>query len=117
MKTTIELVALTPELREQMRIASETDRGHHAPFATHAFTRAGAVVGAAAIFAPIMTFWAHSTLLSARESFQAIHHAQNLAEAKALPYGVLCSPDSPFFPLMKHCGYERIGNADLFSTV
>lgn len=116
MKTPVLIQPLTPALHPAMLAASATDGGHHAPLATHVFTRAGEVVGAAALCSPVLFFWAHSTALHRRESLDLAKRCKAQA-VKQYQHNFLstCSPDSPFYPLMPGLGFTRLGNADFYA--
>ena len=113
MRPTLSIQSLTPELRALERAASQAN-GHSAPLATHAFLRSGEVVGATALFAPCLTFWAHSEKLHARESFELIRRVRSVATSTVPSYITLCCLDSPFYPFMTKLGFTRLGNADVF---
>jgi hypothetical protein len=107
------MIPLTPALAEEMRRASAADGGHHAPMASHVFTRARQVVGATAIFAPLYTFWA-GTKLFPRESLAMVEASLSAADQQRADYLAACSVDSPFHPLMPRLGFRLVGNADIF---
>lgn len=107
---------ITPDLVRAMNEANAADHGHCAPFATHVFVKDGQVVGAVALFAQCLTFWAQSTKLSKREAVTMAQQARDMG-LKYLPnFLIACSPDSPYQPLMEGLGFRRVGNADFFEV-
>ena len=114
MKAPVCMMPLDERLRLDMEEAIRSDEGHHAPLATHAFTRGGEVIGAVALLAPTLTFWAHRLKCSPRESFECIKLCTHAADQLNGVHLCTCSADSPFFPLMERIGYRRLGNIDVF---
>lgn len=99
----------SPAMREAMQLASAED-GHCAPMATHVFLRGQTVVGAAGIFAPVLTFWAHTKRMHARDTVEVVRAIQKGAP----PHLCACSEESPFFGIMDRFGYRHLGPAHFF---
>lgn len=99
-----------------MKEASAGDHGHCAPLATHVFLRGAEVIGAVALFAPTLTFWAHSSKLSKREAIYLAQTARQMGIDRAPDFLTACSPDSPYHHLMPSLGFRRLGNADYFEV-
>jgi len=114
MKLPITMQPLGEDLVARMLAAQREDNGHCAPMATHVFLRDTEVVGAAAICAPAITFWASSHKLSPRESIELVRRTQQAASGRHQKFLCLCSNDSPFFPLMPRFGFRLLGTADVF---
>lgn len=112
----IRIELLTPELRAMMEQASAADHGHCAPLATHVFLKSDQVVGAVALFAPTLTFWAQSTGLTRREAVYMAQTSRALGLTRQAQFLVACSPESPYHPIMPHLGFQRLGNADYFEV-
>lgn len=117
MRTPLNIVPLSPEMEYAMTAASAEDGGHCAPLATHVFLRDLEIVGAAALCAPVITFWAHSKKLHPRESLELAQRCTAKAGELHKHFLAACSPDSPFWHLMPKLGYRRIGNADFFQPI
>ena len=116
MKSVISMMELNPALRERMDDATQLDGGHHAPLATHVFLRNHCeIVGAAGISVPMFTFWAMTTA-TPRESLEMTRLAKEHMTAFHQRFLTACCPDSPFYPLMGHLGYYRLGPAELFQN-
>jgi hypothetical protein len=114
MKLPIAMEPLDGGLIPRMLAAQMEDNGHCAPLATHVFIRNAEVVGAAAICAPAITFWASSFRVSPRESIELVRRTQLEASRNHKKFLCLCQTDSPFYPLMARFGFKLLGTADVF---
>ena len=114
MRLPLQLVPRLVSHEPDLQAAIASDHGHHAPLASHVFLRGEEIVGAAALCAPAITFWAHSKRCGPRDSFDLVLQAQTEAANRHEKFLCLCAADSPFRPHMGRFGFQCLGNADVF---
>lgn len=103
----IQPIVTQEQLQAAMQAAKEDN--HVPTYPTHTVLCDGEIVGVMCINSiPVSTFWASSTKLNARKTFELINFCKtmgNLASGK--PIVTWCPKDSPIYPYMTKLGFKE----------
>lgn len=99
---------VTPDQLQRLMAAAAADN-HRPLYPTHTVTRDGEVTGSLSVLGiPLVTFWSHSQLMTARATFDVINIAKNLGfrQSNGKPVVTLCPMNSPIYPYLPGMGFN-----------